>query len=175
MRLTLSGDGITDPDRVVVANWKRLNDASWTYESNQTRDFSLLPYSIDDSAIALYYEPATVASSTIRTATYTIDWEKEGAAVVATSTAAVTETAASEENSETVDAILTEVSGPGQGFLPQICKQWEAATQPAQDRGYGLFRCVWVSYSVRLVEPSMPCSPPFAWGWGAGWDQAHST
>jgi uncharacterized protein (TIGR01777 family) len=30
---------------------------------------------------------------------------------------------------------LTEVSGQGQGFLPGICREWEAACQPARDRG----------------------------------------
>ncbi len=68
--IELSGTEITDPDRVVIANWKRLNDASWTFESNQSRDFNLLPYSINDSAVALYYEPQTVPSKTIRSVSF---------------------------------------------------------------------------------------------------------
>lgn len=31
--------------------------------------------------------------------------------------------------------ILTESSLPGVGFLPEVCKQWEAATKPAIDKG----------------------------------------
>lgn len=30
---------------------------------------------------------------------------------------------------------LTEVSGLGKGFLPQVCREWEAACQPARDKG----------------------------------------
>jgi hypothetical protein len=47
----------TRPDRVVAANWKRLNDVAWLLDVNASRNFTLLPYSINDSAIALYYEP----------------------------------------------------------------------------------------------------------------------
>lgn len=33
------------------------------------------------------------------------------------------------------DEMLSEDSAPGQGFLAQVCQQWEAATQAAQDCG----------------------------------------
>lgn len=33
------------------------------------------------------------------------------------------------------DEILTEESQPGTGFLPEVCKQWEAATEPARQTG----------------------------------------
>ena len=33
------------------------------------------------------------------------------------------------------DEPLTETSAPGQGFLPEVCQQWEAATRPAEDAG----------------------------------------
>jgi uncharacterized protein len=33
------------------------------------------------------------------------------------------------------DEKLSEVSGPGQGFLATTCRQWEAAAQPAKDKG----------------------------------------
>jgi hypothetical protein len=52
----LSGPGITPPDRVVFANWKRLSDAPWVYETSPTRTFSLLPYSVNDSAVSNYYD-----------------------------------------------------------------------------------------------------------------------
>lgn len=47
----------TRPDRVVAANWKRLSDAAWTIEVNASRGYTLMPYSINDSALALYFEP----------------------------------------------------------------------------------------------------------------------
>ena len=73
--ISLTGTGITEPDRIVVANWKRLNDATWDFEANQTRDFSLLPYSINDSAVALYYEPQIVPSKTARSLAFLLKWE----------------------------------------------------------------------------------------------------
>lgn len=33
------------------------------------------------------------------------------------------------------DEVLTEASGPGTGFLADVCRQWEAATGPASDAG----------------------------------------
>lgn len=39
------------------------------------------------------------------------------------------------------DEVLTEASSPGHGFLPEICRQWEAATAAASDAG------------VRVVSP----------------------
>lgn len=33
------------------------------------------------------------------------------------------------------DEVLTEESGPGTGFLADVCRQWEAATAPAADAG----------------------------------------
>ena len=42
----------TRPDRVLFANWKRINDAPWIFDASATRGFTLLPYSINDSALA---------------------------------------------------------------------------------------------------------------------------
>lgn len=50
----------TRPDRVVAANWKRLSDAAWAMDVNASRGFTLMPYSINDSALALYFEPRTL-------------------------------------------------------------------------------------------------------------------
>jgi uncharacterized protein (TIGR01777 family) len=33
------------------------------------------------------------------------------------------------------DEVLREDSDPGEGFLPEVCRQWEAATKPAEDAG----------------------------------------
>jgi len=33
------------------------------------------------------------------------------------------------------DEVLNEGSAPGEGFLPEVCREWEAATQPAVDAG----------------------------------------
>ncbi len=52
-----SGSDITPPDKIVFANWKRLNDASWDYQTSSSRNFNLMPYSINDSAVCMYYDP----------------------------------------------------------------------------------------------------------------------
>ena len=61
LHYSLSGDGVSRPDRVVFANWKRLIESSWEYPVRDNRTFSLLPYSINDSAAAMYYGPRRVA------------------------------------------------------------------------------------------------------------------
>jgi len=53
--------GATSPNRVILANWKRLDDTSWSYTVNTNRNFNVLPYSINDSAVSLYYNPETLA------------------------------------------------------------------------------------------------------------------
>ena len=47
----------TKPDLLIAANWKRLNDATWSFDTNAYRNYTLLPYSINDSALALYFNP----------------------------------------------------------------------------------------------------------------------
>ena len=49
------------PDWVHIANWKRLNDAPWKTLPSVGRNFNLLPYSINDSAICYYFEPSPIA------------------------------------------------------------------------------------------------------------------
>jgi hypothetical protein len=55
-----SGQGITVPDTIVFANWKRLSDASWIYDTSASRNFSMLPYSVNDSAVGEYFNPRTL-------------------------------------------------------------------------------------------------------------------
>lgn len=69
LQAMLKGPGITTPDRLVLANWKRLNDSSWNYESRSSRNFNLLPYSINDSAVCQYYNPIPIARGSERTIT----------------------------------------------------------------------------------------------------------
>jgi hypothetical protein len=55
-----SGQGITVPDKIVFANWKRLSDAPWVFDTSPSRNFSLLPYSVNDSAASQYYDPRPI-------------------------------------------------------------------------------------------------------------------
>ena len=64
--IQLSGPGVDRPDKAILANWKRLSDAPWAFDVNPQRNFTLVPYSINDSAVALYWEPITVARGATR-------------------------------------------------------------------------------------------------------------
>ena len=69
LQVVTRGAQVTVPDNVIFANWKRLNDASWTYETSTSRNFNMLPYSINDSAVCHYYDPASIAAGSSRTIT----------------------------------------------------------------------------------------------------------
>lgn len=68
-QLMLQGNGITKPDKVVLANWKRINDATWDYEVRSNRNFNQLPYSINDSGIALFYNQQNLSPGSSKTIT----------------------------------------------------------------------------------------------------------
>lgn len=67
LQVFLRGGGVTTPERVVLANWKRLNESPWQYETSPARNFSDLPYSINDSAVCHYYEPILLPAGASRT------------------------------------------------------------------------------------------------------------
>jgi hypothetical protein len=64
--IQLSGPGIDRPDKAILSNWKRLSDSPWAFDVNSQRNFTLVPYSINDSAVALYWEPVSVARGASR-------------------------------------------------------------------------------------------------------------
>ena len=68
--IQFSGPGIDRPDRVLLSNWKRLSDASWGFDANSQRNFTLVPYSINDSAAALFWEPVSVARGGTRSISF---------------------------------------------------------------------------------------------------------
>jgi hypothetical protein len=61
-RLSLMGSIVAGmdrrPDFLHFANWKRLNDMPWKVGYLEGRNFNYPPYSIGDSAVSYYYEPA---------------------------------------------------------------------------------------------------------------------
>jgi hypothetical protein len=69
LRWEIYGSGVTPPDKVIFANWKRLTETPWEYETNTGRNFNLLPYSINDSAAAVYYNPSRLESGGSRSIT----------------------------------------------------------------------------------------------------------
>jgi hypothetical protein len=58
----LSGWGNIVPDRMVVAHWDGISETKWDYQVNPGLDFTSFknPYETPDSAVALYWDPATV-------------------------------------------------------------------------------------------------------------------
>ena len=65
----LKGSEITMPDKVVFANWKRLSENLWNMQVQNNRNFNLLPYSINDSAVCQFYDPIKLAPGARRTVT----------------------------------------------------------------------------------------------------------
>jgi uncharacterized protein len=64
------------------------------------------------------------------------------------------------------DEILREESAPGSGFLPDVCREWEAACQPAADKG---IRVVNLRIGVVLSPAGGALAKmltPFKWGAG---------
>lgn len=56
--------GDRKPDQLVFSNWKRLSDSDWSFNIREGRDFSLLPYSINDSAAGIFYNPISIPPGT---------------------------------------------------------------------------------------------------------------
>ena len=64
------------------------------------------------------------------------------------------------------DEIIDERSGPGHGFLAEVCSQWEAATRPAADAGIRVVNCrmgVVLSGTGGALAKMLP---PFRLGFG---------
>lgn len=78
LQVMTSGGGVTVPDRVVFANWKRLSDASWNYETSADRNFSQLPYSVNDSSVSQYYDPRAIPPGTEVTITLVLGKFSQG-------------------------------------------------------------------------------------------------
>lgn len=66
LQCVTTGSGVTSPNRIVFANWKRLYDTDWAFTVVAGRAFNLLPYSINDDAVAMYYDPETLQPGTSR-------------------------------------------------------------------------------------------------------------
>lgn len=60
VRGVLRGPLATTPTRVVFANYRSLRQSGWDYEVDPGNKFHHLPYSRNDSAVALFYGPVTL-------------------------------------------------------------------------------------------------------------------
>ena len=64
------GESASKPAEVLAANWKRLTESSGEYDVQANRNFNYLPFSINDSALALFFGPERIFSE--QSAEYTI-------------------------------------------------------------------------------------------------------
>jgi hypothetical protein len=78
LMIQFSGAGVDRPDRIILSNWKRLSDASWGFDVNTQRNFTLVPYSINDSAAAFFWEPQPVARGGSKKASFFLGSLSEG-------------------------------------------------------------------------------------------------
>jgi hypothetical protein len=67
LMVMLTGEEVTEAQVAITANWKRLSERPWSYQVNPQRDFNLLPYSINDSALGLYYSREELGPGAERT------------------------------------------------------------------------------------------------------------
>ncbi len=124
----------TKPDRALFANWKRINDAPWLFDVNTTRGFTLLPYSINDSALALYYDSASLRRGATRSITVVMGSESISSlanrvADDALPAVAATFTALSDSAPLDLRADLITV----RDFIRAINTLLESGEEPAQD------------------------------------------
>ncbi|MDR1095723.1 MAG: hypothetical protein LBL31_04990 [Spirochaetaceae bacterium] len=70
-------EGTYYPDTLHFANWKRLTDAKWKATYVAGRNFNALPFSIKDTAIAYFMEPATLVRWNQRSMTIMLASEDE--------------------------------------------------------------------------------------------------
>jgi hypothetical protein len=113
----LSGEGVTVPDRVVFANWKRLSDAPWSYTTSSARTFSQAPYSLNDSAVGQYYDARPVPRGESMTITLALGRAspsgltlKTTATQLASAATATTTTEAATTEAATTEATTTEAT-----------------------------------------------------------------
>ncbi|MCL2832982.1 MAG: hypothetical protein FWD78_07425 [Treponema sp.] len=82
--------GNSGPDSVQFANWQRLNNASWKLENINDRNFSVLPYSINDSAVCYYFEPRLLpADQSFSASVYLALEDSKGFGIQSTPAAAI--------------------------------------------------------------------------------------
>ena len=51
-----------EPDRLLLVNWNRLDRSSWNYRPAPGTNFNALPFSINDSALGLIWQPLIIKS-----------------------------------------------------------------------------------------------------------------
>ena len=130
----------TSPDRIVLANWKRLDDTSWSYTINANRNFNVVPYSINDSAASLYFDPETLGRNQTRAVRVVLATRLQGSDASTTGTSS---TASSSQSSSTTAAsqstTITDATDVGEtinvidGLVERIDTILNASAEPTSE------------------------------------------
>jgi len=66
LRGVLTGSLVTTPDKIIFANYRALSQKLFDYKVRRKKRFDLLPYSKNDSAVALLFRPAVLHAGKTR-------------------------------------------------------------------------------------------------------------
>jgi len=66
LRGVLTGNLVTTPDKLIFANYRALSREFFDYKVRRKKRFDLLPYSRNDSAVALFFRPAALHAGKTR-------------------------------------------------------------------------------------------------------------
>ncbi|MCX7787055.1 MAG: hypothetical protein N2442_05105 [Spirochaetes bacterium] len=162
MQILLRGEGVTPVERVVVANWRRLSDSPWEYPVNPTRSFTLLPYSINDSAIALYYPTLPLKSRETRrivtvlgnkgSGAYLVDGSYSAGALIKPDLDALLHTSREGETSADFNAKLLAELSRVEEFIDRISKRVSDST-PVSKEELEVYRKVLEELTKRSKSP----------------------
>ncbi len=131
LEAVLRGSGVTTPNKVIFANWKRLNESNWDYTVDTTRNFNMLPYSINDSAVAMYYDPGQLAAGASRTIELLIgQYSQSGWGAAATSQPTATPAAGSSTTPNPA-VTLDQANTAGQGSTSSSTGLFSQPATPA--------------------------------------------
>jgi hypothetical protein len=143
LAVPLSTADAVRPDAIVLANWSRLDSAAWDFEYNQTRNFTLQPYSINDSAIAMDWDATVIQRAKSRSVAFILSGFKggvPGAYEKGALQAAASDSSASAASGKPFVAPSGSAQATGQGTLASVqtdymvvddlLKRLNAALQP---------------------------------------------
>jgi hypothetical protein len=131
----LSGEGVTVPDRVVFANWKRLADSAWSYTTSSARTFSQAPYSMNDSAVGQYYDARPVPRGQSITVTLALGRASPSGLTLQTAATAVATAGSAAAETTTVEAPATEAVAETPAEAPAETAEATAETAPETTAG----------------------------------------
>ena len=137
--MMLDNQVVTAPDKVTFANWQRLDESGWTLNTKSGRNFNLLPYSINDSAVCHYYDPIRIPSGDKRLISLVMGNVSENGFVSSTKT----------EEASTLDDLYNRVSTDNSGDIQSVENSIKNELTLTEDM---------ITHIDRLIESNEPLS-----------------